>query len=138
VKRGHIVNINQLLRIYTSSAMPDTGPRELELADYPASLPPGTFLLVHGVCAPPNDLLLRTDQIVGRDGDGHGTRRVVLNPVPSTDPNEPLVSQLPQTYLRIVTHARIELEHTTKDLQLYSSTSSNGARIHRVNTIPTC
>ncbi|KAL3447794.1 major facilitator superfamily domain-containing protein [Aspergillus insuetus] len=53
--------------------MPDTGPHELELADYSASLPPGTFLLIHD-----------------RDEDGHGSRRVVLNPVPSTDPNEPL------------------------------------------------
>lgn len=54
-------------------------------------LPPGTFLLIRGKLP-----LSRFEQhLISADGEvpPRGQRAVILDPVPSSDPNEPLVSR---------------------------------------------
>ncbi|KAL2832731.1 major facilitator superfamily domain-containing protein [Aspergillus pseudoustus] len=53
--------------------MAEIQPNEPAYVDPQGSLPPGTFLLIQD-----------------EDGDSHDSRHVMLNPVPSSDPNEPL------------------------------------------------
>lgn len=63
--------------------------------------PPGTFKLIRGPTSfiPLAGLLLTSHLLPDREADEHGQRIVVLDPIPSSDPNEPLVGY-PQTLLK--------------------------------------
>ncbi|KAF4151313.1 hypothetical protein CNMCM6936_007647 [Aspergillus lentulus] len=79
--------------------------------------PPGTFLLIQNEIG---------------ESENHDRPQIILHPVPSRDPNEPLVSRHLIQANKWILKPETELEYSPQDSELYSRASSNGGGIHSV------